>query len=103
MNTYSIDEKKIQNTPRQKNLKSLAIINIYIYIFAALCMHLLGRINNSVLKERGVYNLFLRVYFYIDALCVYVCIKGIVIISSHASRYPRFPWISTPLQRDYSS
>lgn len=66
-------------------------------------MHLLGRINNSVLKERGVHNLFLRVYFYIDALCVYVCIKGIVIISSHASRYPRFPWISTPLQRNYSS
>lgn len=53
MNTYSIDEKKIQNTRRQKNLKSLAIINIYIYIFAALCMHLLGRINNSVLKEKG--------------------------------------------------
>lgn len=35
-------------------------------------MHLLGRINNSVLKERGVHNLFLRVYFYIDALCVCV-------------------------------
>lgn len=31
-------------------------------------MHLLGRINNSVLKEKGeVHNLFLRVYFYIDA------------------------------------